>query len=299
MRVPIAPSDLIPNRGFKLIARALQQNWPAPSPIALMVSQEVLSRALGYRDYHDLSREAEAGNSSTAIPTQAEVADSINTAVFAFLNRDPGAEISSDDVSAAVEFLPLNQLKVFTDAPAPAPSVRSHRRSLLSLDGQVPMEGQILWESVIRKGNLRDICLLGLMQITGLRRLEIVQSKVGYPDGNRHQVSHPVHKALGVAPTYVLVAQEMIGWLTKYIQKEGLQPGDYVFRSKRSPGRHMTPEELLRIVLKWRKEAQSIAAIRSYVSSSNLPDVAQYLMGHASPGVLKHYIQDQGMRSDE
>jgi len=40
MRVPLYPSDLIPHRGFKLIAKAPQGDWPSAEPINLMVAQE-------------------------------------------------------------------------------------------------------------------------------------------------------------------------------------------------------------------------------------------------------------------
>lgn len=329
MRVPIAQSDLIPNRGFKLIARALQLNWPASSPIGLMTAQDVLSRGLGYCDYHDLSREADKGMFGKAITTQTEVEDSINTAVFAYLSRESAAGNSSDAIKKAVESLPLSQLKVFSAAlpllspcqaseqsnesdltglqppekEQPTPAARSPHSSLISPEGQIRQEVKLLWETVKQTGNLRDICLLSLMLFSGLRLLEIVEFKVGNPDGLEQQISIPIHKSRGARKSYILGAKAVGGWLWEYILKEELQPGDYLFRSKRDPASHMTAAEARRLVSKWTREAKVLAAIRSFASSlgaSQLnPDLIGYMTRHVPVEVLGYYMQGYGKSSDE
>lgn len=329
MRVPIAQSDLIPNRGFKLNARVLQQNWPASSPIGLMTSQDVLSRGLGYRDYHDLHREVEKGLSVGTIPTQAEVADSINTAVFAFLSRQPAAGISADAIDKMVGALPLDQLKVFSATSSSAPSMqaaeqstdsapseflpsdreqfesaaRLPRSSSISPDRQMGQEVKLLWETVKQGGNLRDICLLSLMLFTGLRVLEIVGTRVVTPDRFGQRVSAPIYKTRGAHSNYLPLAKMVGGWVSEFIATEGLQPGDYLFRSKGSPESHMTAFEARRLVSRWRRKAEVLAVVGSFdssLASSQLrPDLLAYMADHVSPEVLLHYIRGNGEPSDE
>lgn len=53
MRVPLTPADLLPQQGFKRLAKNLRRTWPSTQQITLSQSLEVLARGLGYRDYHD------------------------------------------------------------------------------------------------------------------------------------------------------------------------------------------------------------------------------------------------------
>ncbi|WP_158177969.1 hypothetical protein [Pseudomonas viridiflava] len=48
MRTPIFPSDLLADKGFKLIAKKLMKRWPGSKPIGLSAAREMLARGLGY-----------------------------------------------------------------------------------------------------------------------------------------------------------------------------------------------------------------------------------------------------------
>ncbi|MBB4861727.1 hypothetical protein HNP46_000538 [Pseudomonas nitritireducens] len=57
MAFPISKIDL-EGRGFSRLARFVHKNWPGQEPINLSFAQELLSRSLGYKDFHDLQQHA-------------------------------------------------------------------------------------------------------------------------------------------------------------------------------------------------------------------------------------------------
>lgn len=54
MRVPIFPKDLESGKGVLRLARCLQRDWPSKKPIRLSAAQNLISRCLGYVDFHDV-----------------------------------------------------------------------------------------------------------------------------------------------------------------------------------------------------------------------------------------------------
>ena len=73
MRVSIYTAYLSDKRGFKRIAKKLQKNWPSGTPMSLASDQAILSRGLGYRDFHDIQQSAETTGSKAHKPTQNDI----------------------------------------------------------------------------------------------------------------------------------------------------------------------------------------------------------------------------------
>lgn len=259
MRVPVFPSDLVPNRGFKLIAKSLQIILPGTPTIKLMEAQELLSRGFGYKDFHDLSRSADRTPPDAPLPSQREVVAGIFLEVTSALQGREVGYISPDSIKALVASLPLNELRVFAIAPsvsptpngvlgAPliAPKAHFSHGSELTAD-----ELERLFDSVRRTGSLRDRCLLGVF-MAGVRPIEL-----------RKLIASGIGNSLTLPPVKGEQAQDMT-WLTKlqHMREElneylvNPQPGDYLFPSELTPTAPMSARELSKVLLKWNSGAQ-------------------------------------------
>ena len=59
MRIPIFPKDVEPGKGVLRLARLLQRDWPGEDRIGLGAAQNLMSRCLGYADFHDVKMSAD------------------------------------------------------------------------------------------------------------------------------------------------------------------------------------------------------------------------------------------------
>lgn len=212
MRVPIYTADLSDKRGFKRIAKKLQKNWPSGTPISLASAQAILSRGLGYRDFHDIQQSAEADGSKATQPTQNDVRDGISTSIFAFCQATKIIGIEETLLDRLVKLLPLQELRAYQDinhghpADSSAPTVlappldEARELSGPSNETSIDHAGQptdvglkrrhspppsylidekglkVLWEVVQRRGNLRDQSLFAML-LHGLRSRELKHAK--------------------------------------------------------------------------------------------------------------------------
>lgn len=204
MRIPIYTADLSDKRGFKRIAKKLQRNWPSATPLTLASAQTILSRGLGYRDYHDLQQSAEEDDLHAASATPNEARDGISTSIFAFCQASKITGVDQTDLEGLVKVLPLQELRAFQGFNAGLPadfcapsaidtSIDTTRKPpdpsneiIATQVGQptnvglkfrhsvppiklIDMNGlKLLWEVVQRRGNLRDQSCFALL-LQGLR----------------------------------------------------------------------------------------------------------------------------------
>jgi len=259
MRVPVFPSDLVPNRGFKLIAKSLQSILPGTPTIKLMEAQELLSRGFGYKDFHDLSRSADRTPPDAPLPSQSEVVAGIFLEVTSALQGREVGYSSSASIKALVASLPLHELLVFATAPSLSPTSNDVLGApSVAPKAHFPYEPKLtteellrLFDSVRRTGTLRDRCLLGVF-IARVRPIEL-----------RSLIVSGTGESLTLPPVKVKHARDMT-WLTELQHMRGalkkhlvnLKPGDYLFPSERNTTAPMSGRELSKAVLKWTSDAQ-------------------------------------------
>ncbi|MGO2768851.1 hypothetical protein [Pseudomonas taetrolens] len=201
MRVTIYTADLSDKRGFKRIAKKLQKNWPSGTPMSLASAQAILSRGLGYRDFHDIQQSAETTDSKALKPTQSDVRGCIRTSIISFCQASKIIDIEEIDIDRLVKLLPLQELGAFQNfdhghqadssaltvlarpfdakpefsGPSNETSIdhagqptdvglkRRHSAAPLNLIDEQGLKA--LWEVVQRKGSLRDqSCIAMLLQ---------------------------------------------------------------------------------------------------------------------------------------
>ncbi|WP_122335809.1 tyrosine-type recombinase/integrase [Pseudomonas coronafaciens] len=290
MRVPISSADLRVKYGFNRLAKKLQRNWPSDASLSLAYSQEILSRGLGYQDFHDLQRSADKPLHTGIQPSQDDVRDRISTSIVAFCQSKRIITISDRDVVKLVALLPLQELTVF-QAPRYQKSGATPLGACLNTVTYPPEDlieafnpghpGRIsesheglpdevkqqqadslsqedlnrFWKVVQRNGSLRDQCFcLGLLE--GVRLNELVSMKIGVisppPDGLI--IDFEISKAKTRKAKLHLPSRfsELVG---DYIRQVGLSPGDYLFPSSRDPGASVSPYVMRRVVDAYLQEA--------------------------------------------
>lgn len=290
MRVPISSADLRVKYGFNRLAKKLQRNWPSYASLSLAYSQEILSRGLGYQDFHDLQCSADKSLQAGIQPSQDEVRDMISTSIVAFCQSQKVITISDRDVARLVALLPLQELTVFqpsrfrksgatpfgvcldtftcpdedlTKAFSPGcPGHTSESYEGLSdelkkqpADSLNQEDLNRFWKVVQRKGSLRDQCFcLGLLE--GVRLNELVSAKVGVIspplDGLIIDFEITRAKPRKAKLHTPLSFGNLVG---DYIRNAGLSPGDYLFPSSRDPGTCVSPYVMRRIVDAYLQEA--------------------------------------------
>jgi len=233
MRVPVYPSDLESQKGFKRIAKVLSRDWTGPHPLTLSLAREILAHAFGYADYHDVTMSAKTCQPGAFAPSEAEVQNAIERAVTEVGQGNAAMSISLDNLQQLVKSLPLHALIALKRSPtasslAPSPSVATATdRSYLAEQGvsyqqPAPKTGaeavdgssnrpllsvselQSIVRVVEQSGQLRDMALLAFM-LSGLRRNEFIALKAGQVSVSAQAPGQPwiararfkVHKARG------------------------------------------------------------------------------------------------------
>lgn len=112
MRVPIFSKDLESGKGVLRLARCLQRDWPGKNQIKLSTAQNLMSRCLGYVDFHDVRVSADCAD--PVFPSLEDVqaqSFAIIKAEMAKYYRPP--EISNEDIYARICKWPFMHLHAF------------------------------------------------------------------------------------------------------------------------------------------------------------------------------------------
>ncbi|WJN48608.1 hypothetical protein [Pseudomonas asiatica] len=156
MHVPIYPEDLLPQGAFRKLSKSIQNRWPGRSPIKLSLASEILSRALGYADYHALRNAPIECPPDVETPIETTVRQRISAAIQMALTLANDDSVQSEVLGRYVETLPLNALRVFKAAPTQgAPTnptsnsddvgtVRSRKRQMKQPDSNLTSNAQRL-----------------------------------------------------------------------------------------------------------------------------------------------------------
>lgn len=112
MRVPIFSKDLESGKGVLRLARCLQRDWPSEEPIKLSTAQNLMSRCLGYADFHEVKVNADSTNS--VFPSLEDVQTQSCAVIKAELAKyfQP-VEIGSEDLHARISKWPFMHLHAF------------------------------------------------------------------------------------------------------------------------------------------------------------------------------------------
>lgn len=330
MRIPIYPSDLIPNRGFKLIAKALRNAWPAARPINLMAAQETLARGFGYRDFHDVGKSSQTASPDAEVPTLAELQERTHKAIFESLQLTGDTGVTSDGIERVTMALPIYELSAFrgleqkTDVhhadtdkilQASTKAMRRAQRVGVGSAGGVPLTHRVLnrrelknvKKFVKKNGHLRDQILLASV-FSLLRPIEIFDLKVEDVIFQGDTVAVMTMKDMRGQrktkriPVPVAIAPEKVA---SYVAKAGLSKHDYLFPSRFGSDRRMSSLERSKILHSWLSGAEieptavgfatmrvSIALAIYLSSSGNPSDAIRSLVRHSVPGHMLQYVSD-------
>jgi hypothetical protein len=219
MRVPVYPSDLESQKGFKRIAKVLSRDWTGPHPLNLSLAREILAQAFGYADYHDVTMSAKKCQPGAFAPSEAEVQNAIEQAVIEVGQGNAAVSISPTDLQQLVTSLPLHALIALKRSPAasslaPSPSAStatdesylaeqgiSHQQpapkaGAEAVDGSSnrPLLSKSELQSIVRvveqSGKLRDMALLAFM-LSGLRKNEFIELKAGQVSVSAQEFGQP------------------------------------------------------------------------------------------------------------
>jgi integrase len=299
MRIPIYTADLNDKHGFKRIAKKLQKNWPWSTPLSLASAQAILSRGLGYRDFHDIQQSAEANGSKAPQPTQNEARDGVSTSIFAFCQASKIIGIEETDLDRLVKLLPLQELRAFQDfnhghpADSSAPTVlappfdAAREFSGPSNETSIDHAGQptdvglkrrysvpplnlidekglkVLWEVVQRRGCLRDqSCIAMLLQ--GLRPNDFKLAKPHDFSQFNSGVRMRIRFAKARSQQGSIVLSGSVGHVVgRYIKEADLSENDYLFPSDENASVPMSSHKMNTIIGSYLSEALTDPAQRS------------------------------------
>lgn len=299
MRVPIYAADLSDKRGFKRIAKKLQRNWPSVTPLSLACAQAILSRGLGYRDFHDLQQSAEEGDLHTTLATPNEARDGISTSIFAFCQSNKVTSIDETDLDRLVKLLPLQELlafQIFAPAKTKDPAAPAFPNPTVNADQKLPNASEethlnhvgqpvnvdltvrhsvpapklidkkglrVIWEVVQRRGNLRDQSLLAML-LQGLRPHDLKLAKPHDFSDFNSGVLMRVRFAKSSSKQGSAFLSDSFGHVVGgYIKEAGLSVNDYLFPSKEDASVPMSSQEMSRIIGSYLREALTDPAQRS------------------------------------
>ncbi|MGV8919762.1 MAG: hypothetical protein ACOH2R_18490 [Pseudomonas sp.] len=261
MRVPIYPIDLLAKHGFKQIAKKLQRNWPGPTSIGFLKAQEILSKGLGYCDYHDVLRSFEKCEPDEPVPTETQVRDGIYTSIFGLLQSGLVGTIDESEINRLVTLLPLHELSVFDDASQRQtadqnqpdtlqPSMESQLERSVTIQDKASRQKSpsaalnsnskpyvthvrllsqsellSIGKAVQRTDSLRDECLYALM-ITGIRANVLRLIKVNDLAYVHTDVRLRLHVNKSGIQKRGVFLYTTAGVVARYIEASGLSEGD-------------------------------------------------------------------------
>jgi len=268
MRVPLYPADLESQSGFKRLAKNLKRNWPGNPPISLSQSYEVLAKGLGYRNYHDVRQSIHVAPFKFLELSQSEVLLNLAEAVRKAISHDEADGYEPINVESALSSLPLNvltALRHLSDAKpspealsAPSPTfTEPKRRRVGFLEREKGNEGNVAWPDKIKlvtpdeilaikkalekSGDLRHLALFSLV-MCGVRLSEVERSLV--IEGG---VKIPVSLKTSRARYRNLMSPDV----SAYTRAGCLQPGSYLFPSKRDQNLPVPAHLICRLVSTW------------------------------------------------
>ncbi|MBV4547046.1 tyrosine-type recombinase/integrase [Pseudomonas triticicola] len=338
MRFPIYTFDLTPKRRFKRIANVLRRHWPIANDISLMTAQEILARGLGYRDFHDVSQSSENCSQDAPVPTLPEVRDNVSTSIFQFLKSGNVAGIDDSDIEGLVMLLPLHELLAFRSfrqgqtadigkTHSHGSKVRSRQKSAgaargviheaSDADGIVASDSTPFDESkkilneheldaiaevVHRKAILRDQILCSVL-LSGIRQSELLRLRVENLSYTNHKVMLDLPSTRADSNQHRSISTPIdAGLVHRYIERNALSQGDYLFPSSKNASYPMTTFELNKILRSWLLEAQidptdvSVNAMRLSVIVRFIRAITEStqatmdnLVGHIPPKKSRYY----------
>lgn len=267
MRVPIFPTDLAPKSGLKRLAKALMRRWCGASPMSLSFARELLSKGLGYRDYHELYQASKMAKRAEKTPSVLAVRKGILSAIQATLNPKEWLALDHEKLELVIATLPVNVLTAFKSPLAPRSQlgrVEQVKRIYGHLSGfRAPNTPLLTTEqlfqigrSVIASGNFRDQALLTCL-MSGLRPAEFLPTRVnqvlvsGFGETmikfHRHKTSEK-----NLASVAIIIEPDSIH---RHIRAANLLQDDYLFSPDGNPKSPMTAEDLLEICASWARIA--------------------------------------------
>ncbi|WP_422422170.1 hypothetical protein [Pseudomonas sp. GZD-222] len=266
MRVPVYPDDLVPNRGVKRLAKILHKKWCGPNPVSLSHLREVVSRGLGYRDYHDLLQASKLSHAGEPSPVEAEVRLGILSALKAVLEPEEWPASDYAQLERLVATLPLFSLTALNSQKLPKPhtinegstnpETRVHNLVTPYLASTVPQPSsdqlRRIAGFVAASGSMRDHALL-IFLMSGLRPLEFLPCKVDQI--KRFTAGEPMIEIQAFRASTSRALFAMPNSIHQYIQASKLSSEDYLFASDRDSKSPMTIVELRRIFACWARGA--------------------------------------------
>lgn len=282
MRTPIFPNDLLADHGFKHIAKKLMKRWPGSRSINLSAGREILSRGLGYKDYHDVHAESTVWAPDAPVPTLPQVNATLARAITDALLKGGEAASSQADIQRLADSLPWSSLTAFTSHPAtqwagtspqaaqspdhenPPQAKRLSKGGSIAFDPESsvvdprdtrPSIDLDQWESIEKavheSGNLRDLALLACIR-TGLRSREYLGLRVrDVKWGESVAVDNMGHASLRYLesksnglPIVLPLARSDASAIQRYVESANIGADSFLFPSRSNSGAPMSSRQL-------------------------------------------------------
>ncbi|EGH30485.1 hypothetical protein PSYJA_16502 [Pseudomonas syringae pv. japonica str. M301072] len=251
MRVPVYPDDLIRNRGFKSLAKQLQQHWCGPAPISLADAQKALARGLGYLSLHDLSETSKVCQPGEPVPPEADVRQAIGSAIQATLQT--GDELNLERLVNDLSLKKLVAFKRVQVSPGASHSL-SPELARGAQPGLSKEHVQTLEKILAESGSLRDRALFACM-LGALRQNEFLSARMRHGDAVYGVKIRETKNVLDAIP------DKHMSMFEQYIKTSKLSDGEYLFRAANAPGRPLSPYALRKICVSWAREADVDASL--------------------------------------
>lgn len=291
MRVPIYPDDLIRNRGFKSLAKQLQQHWCGPAPISLADAQKALAQGLGYLSFHDLSETSKVCQPCESVPPEADVRQAIGSAIKATLQAETSPPVDRQKLERLVNDLSLKKLVAFKRVQVSHAAGHGLLPKLViqTQQGLIKEHVQTLEKILAESGDLRDRALFACM-LGGLRANEFLSARM--------QQGAAVYSVKSRDTKHVLdaIPDRYRSILKEYIKVSRLSDGDYLFRAGNASGRPLSVITLRKICFSWTRKGNIDASLLTpYGIRKTTDSYADFLremgvrMGHHSVNTSMAY----------